>query len=163
MCAKSKTLQSKAESAVSESAVSNVFDTALSAFAFAFARRPSARLPGFRQDEPAPRHVPRLRRGRPHAGHGLRAANPQGREPDPARPPDAVLECHVAARGADHRARVPERRDPRAAHRQHGAARQQGHHTVRVRGAGHGEAAAAAGPVTSSSFSPVSHDLRERV
>mmetsp|Transcript_6901 Transcript_6901/g.24343 ORF Transcript_6901/g.24343 Transcript_6901/m.24343 type:complete len:245 (+) Transcript_6901:461-1195(+) len=40
------------------------------------------------------------RRGGPHARHGLRAPNPQGRGQVPRRPPDAVLHRDVAARGA---------------------------------------------------------------
>mmetsp|Transcript_29727 Transcript_29727/g.102389 ORF Transcript_29727/g.102389 Transcript_29727/m.102389 type:complete len:272 (+) Transcript_29727:593-1408(+) len=81
-------------------------------------RRPAARENGPRRRDigrdagqaaglfgPRPRLVergplPRPRRGGPHARHGLRAPNPQGRGQVPRRPPDAVLHRDVAARGA---------------------------------------------------------------
>jgi len=77
------------------------------------------------RDEHAPRDVPRPGRGGPHAGHGLRAADPQDRRADPpaGRPADADVLGDVAGGGAPAGAELHE--GPRArARRQLGPPRE---------------------------------------
>ncbi len=50
-------------------------------------------------DEPAPDHLHRPRRGRPHVWHGLRAPGHAGHRQLPARPPDGYVLRHLSQVG----------------------------------------------------------------
>ena len=63
--------------------------------------RKAQRLPRRRDGPAAPGHLSGLGRGRPHAGHGLRAADPEDRAQYSDREADAVLLGDVAAGGKE--------------------------------------------------------------
>ena len=71
-----------------------------------------AGLFGVRRDEPASRDVSGDGRSRPHARHGLRAADPQDRLADSARSADADVVCDLAEGGAGAGSRLPDEPDP---------------------------------------------------
>mmetsp|Transcript_31788 Transcript_31788/g.94480 ORF Transcript_31788/g.94480 Transcript_31788/m.94480 type:complete len:295 (-) Transcript_31788:434-1318(-) len=89
------------------------------------------RLPQGRLAEDRELLLPCPRRGRPHAGHGLRATDPQHHPADPPDEADPAVHRDLAARGALAGQRVPPEADPRADGYRGRPHREQGHRAAR--------------------------------
>ena len=73
---------------------------------------PFAGLLGVGRDEPAPRDVSGDGRSRPHARHGIRAADPKDRLADPTGSADFDVVCDLAEGSAGPGSRFPDESDP---------------------------------------------------